>query len=84
SAMVFPEGLMLVVVAGAELFNGKNLMAIAIMDKKKTVGKKVKNSGLSIFFKFSKFNFSSCTFVFFFYIDRGWRYKKYRCGRRER
>ena len=33
-AMVFPVGLMLVVVCGAELFTGNNLMTLAVMDKK--------------------------------------------------
>lgn len=34
SGAVFPVGLMLVVIAGAELFTGNNLMIIGVMDKK--------------------------------------------------
>ncbi|GKZ10445.1 hypothetical protein ANS017_18290 [Paraclostridium bifermentans] len=33
-ASIFPIGLMLVVVCGAELFTGNNLMTMAVMDKK--------------------------------------------------
>lgn len=47
--MVFPVGLMLVVVAGAELFTGNTLMAIALMDKKITLGKMLRNWGLVYF-----------------------------------
>ncbi|WFD10820.1 formate/nitrite transporter family protein [Tepidibacter hydrothermalis] len=36
-ALVFPIGLMLVVMAGAELFTGNNLMTLAFMDKKITL-----------------------------------------------
>ncbi|MTI67549.1 MAG: formate/nitrite transporter family protein [Firmicutes bacterium] len=35
-ASVFPVGLMLVVMAGAELFTGNNLMSLAVLDKKIT------------------------------------------------
>ncbi|MDI3480970.1 MAG: formate transporter [Tepidanaerobacteraceae bacterium] len=37
-AAVFPVGLMLVVMAGAELFTGNNLMTLALMDRKITPG----------------------------------------------
>lgn len=36
-AFVFPVGLMLVVIAGAELFTGNNLMTLALFDRKITV-----------------------------------------------
>lgn len=36
-AAVFPVGLMLVLIAGAELFTGNNLMTIALMNKKITI-----------------------------------------------
>ncbi|MBY2476293.1 formate/nitrite transporter family protein [Clostridioides difficile] len=49
SAMVFPVGLMLVVVAGAELFTGNTLMLIPLMDKKITLGKMLRNWGLVYF-----------------------------------
>lgn len=42
-AFVFPVGLMLVVMAGAELFTGNNLMTLALMDKKITVNQMLKN-----------------------------------------
>ncbi|RHO61344.1 formate/nitrite transporter family protein [Eubacterium sp. AM05-23] len=36
-ASVFPAGLMMVILCGAELFTGNNLMTLALMDKKITV-----------------------------------------------
>lgn len=42
-AAVFPVGLMLVLMAGAELFTGNNLMTLALMDKKITLNKMLKN-----------------------------------------
>ena len=42
-ALVFPVGLMLVVIAGAELFTGNNLMTLALMNKKITMGKMFRN-----------------------------------------
>lgn len=42
-ALVFPVGLMLVVMAGAELFTGNNLMTLAVMDKKITLKQLLKN-----------------------------------------
>lgn len=44
-AMVFPVGLMLVVIAGAELFTGNNLMTLALMDRKITIKGLLKNWG---------------------------------------
>ena len=44
-ACVFPVGLMLVVVCGAELFTGNNLMTIALMDKKITIKQMLRNWG---------------------------------------
>jgi len=42
-ASVFPVGLMLVILAGAELFTGNNLMTLAVMDKKITISQMLKN-----------------------------------------
>lgn len=44
-ACVFPVGLMLVVVCGAELFTGNNLMTIALMDKKIKIKQMLRNWG---------------------------------------
>ena len=40
---VFPVGIMLVVIAGAELFTGNCLISLAVMDKKTTLGKMLRN-----------------------------------------
>lgn len=45
-AAVFPVGLMLVVICGAELFTGNNLMTLAAMEKKITLGQMFRNWGL--------------------------------------
>lgn len=45
-AVVFPVGLMLVLMAGAELFTGNNLMTLALLDKKIIVKQMLKNWGL--------------------------------------
>ncbi|MEG1310442.1 MAG: formate/nitrite transporter family protein [Romboutsia sp.] len=45
-AMVFPVGLMLVVICGAELFTGNNLMSLAVINKKITLGEMFRNWGL--------------------------------------
>lgn len=42
-ASVFPVGLMMVIMCGAELFTGNNLLTLALMDKKITAGAMVKN-----------------------------------------
>ncbi|KPU26725.1 FdhC protein [Caloranaerobacter sp. TR13] len=42
-AAVFPVGLMLVVIAGAELFTGNNLMTLALMDKRIKLNQMLKN-----------------------------------------
>lgn len=42
-AAVFPVGIMLVVMAGAELFTGNNLISLAVMDKTTTTSKMIKN-----------------------------------------
>ncbi len=44
-AAVFPVGLMLVLMAGAELFTGNNLMTLAYMNNKITLNKMLKNWG---------------------------------------
>jgi len=46
AGLIFPTGLILVVVAGAELFTGNNLISIATLDKKVTLSKFVKNLAL--------------------------------------
>lgn len=45
-AAVFPVGLMLVVICGAELFTGNNLMTLAYMDGKISIKKLFRNWGL--------------------------------------
>ena len=45
-AALFPVGLMLVILCGAELFTGNNLMSLALMDKKITAAQMLKNWGL--------------------------------------
>ncbi len=42
-AAVFPVGLMLVIICGAELFTGNNLLTLALMEKKITTGAMLKN-----------------------------------------
>ena len=42
-AALFPVGLMMVILCGAELFTGNNLLTLALMDRKITAGKMVKN-----------------------------------------
>lgn len=42
-AAVFPVGIMLVILAGAELFTGNNLITLAVMDKKLATSKMMKN-----------------------------------------
>ncbi|MBR2991141.1 MAG: formate/nitrite transporter family protein [Solobacterium sp.] len=43
---LFPVGLMLVILCGAELFTGNNLMTLALMDRKITWGGMLKNWGV--------------------------------------
>ncbi|SKC85666.1 formate/nitrite transporter family protein [Maledivibacter halophilus] len=45
-AAVFPVGLMLVLMVGAELFTGNNLMTLGLLDRKITVKQMLKNWGL--------------------------------------
>ena len=45
-AAIFPVGLMMVIFCGAELFTGNNLMTLALMDKKITLGEMLKNWGV--------------------------------------
>ena len=45
-AAVFPVGLMLVVIAGAELFTGNNLMTLSFMEKKITLPQMFRNWGI--------------------------------------
>lgn len=42
-AALFPVGLMMVILCGAELFTGNNLLTLALMDKKITAGQMLKN-----------------------------------------
>ncbi|OPJ54977.1 formate/nitrite transporter family protein [Alkalithermobacter paradoxus] len=44
--MVFPVGLMMVIMAGGELFTGNCLMTLALMDKKITLKQMLKNWGI--------------------------------------
>ena len=43
SAMVFPVGLMMVVLCGAELFTGNNLMIVGVLDKKIKISGMLRN-----------------------------------------
>lgn len=43
SGLIFPAGLMMVVLAGAELFTGNNLMIAAVLDKRITIGGLLRN-----------------------------------------
>jgi len=45
-ASVFPVGLMLVVLCGAELFTGNNLMTLSVLKKEITVGAMLRNWGV--------------------------------------
>lgn len=45
-AALFPTGLMMVILCGAELFTGNNLMTLALMDKKITAAQMLKNWGI--------------------------------------
>ena len=64
-ACVFPVGLMLVVVCGAELFTGNNLMTIALMDKKITIKQVLKNWGFAYLANF----IGAIIFVIFIYFS---------------
>lgn len=44
--LIFTVGLILVIVAGAELFTGNNLILIAVLNKKVTLGKMLRNWGI--------------------------------------
>jgi formate/nitrite transporter len=43
TALVFPTGLVMVVLNGAEIFTGNNLMVISVLDKRITIGGMLKN-----------------------------------------
>ncbi len=43
SGLIFPAGLIMVVIAGSELFTGNNLMIVSLLDKKITVTQMLKN-----------------------------------------
>ncbi len=43
AGLIFPAGLILVVVAGAELFTGNNLLSVAVLSKRVTVSKFLSN-----------------------------------------
>lgn len=58
SGLIFPAGIILVVLAGAELFTGNNLMFAAVLDKKITVAAMCKN-WVVVFFG----NFAGSVFV---------------------
>ena len=51
-AAVFPVGLMLVIIAGGELFTGNNLMTLALIDKKIGIKGLLRNWGLVYFGNF--------------------------------
>ncbi|MEG1437078.1 MAG: formate/nitrite transporter family protein, partial [Oscillospiraceae bacterium] len=43
SAVIFPVGLVMVIIAGAELFTGNNLMIVGILSKQITFAKMLRN-----------------------------------------
>lgn len=43
SAFLFPAGLMMVLIAGSELFTGNNLIILAVLEKKVKIGEMLKN-----------------------------------------
>lgn len=43
SALIFPTGLLMVVMAGAELFTGNNLIILSVLNKQATVGGMLRN-----------------------------------------
>ncbi|MBR1931511.1 MAG: formate/nitrite transporter family protein [Lachnospiraceae bacterium] len=45
-ALLFPVGLLMVIVAGAELFTGNSLILLSVLDKKTTVGGLLRNWGI--------------------------------------
>ena len=47
SALVFPIGLFMVIMTGAELFTGNNLIVISVLDKKATIKGMLKNWAIS-------------------------------------
>ena len=47
-AGIFPAGLMLVVMCGAELFTGNNLMTLSVFKKEITVGAMLRNWGCGL------------------------------------
>ncbi|WP_148866371.1 formate/nitrite transporter family protein [Thermosediminibacter litoriperuensis] len=51
-AMVFPVGLMLVIICGAELFTGNNLMVFAVLKREITVSALLRNWGTVYFANF--------------------------------
>lgn len=66
AGLIFPVGLMLVLVAGGELFTGNNLMLVAVLDKKISVLSMLKNW----FFVYTG-NFIGSIIIAFFIVYSG-------------
>jgi formate/nitrite transporter len=69
SGAVFSVGLMLVVIAGAELFTGNNLMVSSVMSKEISFGSMLKRWGLVFFANF----IGSLLVTFLFYYSGLWK-----------
>jgi formate transporter len=69
SGAVFSVGLMLVVIAGAELFTGNNLMVSSVMLNKITIGTMIKRWGVVYFANF----IGAILIVFLFYGSGLWK-----------
>ncbi|WP_338657968.1 formate/nitrite transporter family protein [Paraclostridium sordellii] len=63
-ACIFPIGLMLVVVCGAELFTGNNLMTLSILEKKITYKSLFKNWSVVYIRKLYRFYIVSISYFF--------------------
>jgi formate/nitrite transporter len=76
SGLVFSVGLILVVVAGAELFTGNNLMIAAIADKKITMGELLSKWGIVYFANFA----GSLLLVGIMYYSNLWKTANFGVG----
>lgn len=74
--LVFCIGLILVVVAGAELFTGNNLIIMAYVDKKIPLQKVLRNWGIVYLGNL----IGSVTMVFWIYLSRQWAGNNYLIG----
>ncbi len=66
SGMIFPAGLMMVSLAGAELFTGNSLMTAALLDRKISVGAMLKN-WITVYLA----NFAGSVFIAWIVVSSG-------------